>query len=116
LHGNDVLQAVTAVRRSREAQEVAGGRLADARLERGCRQVVALVHDDEAVAGKELGKILTAHEALDRGQIYYPTLAVPTAADLPYLPGLEAQQSHQLRAPLFQDRLAVRQYFGANVN
>ena len=76
-------------------------------LERHRRHVVALVDDDQAVAGGELGEVVTLCEALDHRHVHDPGRLVATTADLTDVFGVEIEVGDEAVLPLLDKRFAV---------
>src|SRR6266508_1561117 len=105
LHGDDLLQTVSSVRGGGQAEEVAGRRLSNVRLERDGRQVVALVDQDQAVAAEERLEVADGFEALNHRKVDDPAQSAPSAADLADLLRGEAEQRLELCTPLLEEGL-----------
>jgi hypothetical protein len=81
--------------------------LLDGVFERRCRDVVALVGDDQPVGRGEGGDVIAARQRLESDDIDGAAQLCPAAAELP---GLDAEELHDPRAPLVGQGLAVDQH------
>ena len=85
LEADQVIEAVAPVRRGGEPEPVARGDGADGGLERGGRDVVALVDDDLAVGAELVGEVGSAGERLQSGDVDDAGELGSAAAELPRL-------------------------------
>ena len=69
LQRDEVVELVAAVGGGGQAEPAAGGDLADGVLEGGGRDVVALVDDDQPVAGGQLRDVVGAGQGLQGGDV-----------------------------------------------
>ena len=111
LEADQVIEAVAPVRRGGEPDPVAGGDGADGGLERGGRDVVALIDDDLAVGAELVGEVGSAGECLQSGDVDDAGELGSAAAELPRF---EAEEVGDLAAPLVGERLAVDQHERGN--
>ena len=93
--------------RGGEPDPVAGWDGADSGLERGGRDVVALVDDDLAVAAELVGDVGSAGERLQGGDVNNAGELGSAAAELPRL---GAEEVGDLASPLVGKGLAVHQH------
>src|SRR5215510_3881803 len=89
LHSDQVVELVAAVRGGGEPEPAPCRDLLDRVLERGGRDVVAFVGDDQAVPGGQLRDILAAGQGLQGDDIDGAAQLGPAAAELP---GFDAEE------------------------
>jgi hypothetical protein len=111
LEADQVVEAVAPVGRGGEPDPAARRDGADGGLERGCRDVVALIDDDLAVGAELVGEVGSAGECLQRGDVDDSGELGSAAAELPRF---EAEEVGDLAAPLVRERLAVDQHERGN--
>jgi len=75
-------------------------------LERGCRDVMAFVGDDEAIPGGQLRDVVAAGQGLQGNDIDGAAELGPATAELP---GFDAEELGDPGPPLVSERLAVHQ-------
>jgi hypothetical protein len=101
--------AVSSLGSRRQSDDVARPGLRQHPFERHCGQVVALVDHDLPVGMHDVVDLPLSHEALDQGDVEATVGSPLSAAELPDLLRLEAQEHAQLRDPLVQERPAMHQ-------
>ena len=111
LEADQVVEAVAPVGRGGQPEPVARGDGADRGLERGCRDVVALVDNDLAVGAELVGEVVAAGEGLQSGDVDDAGELGSAAAELARF---EAEEVGDLAAPLVGERLAVDQHERGN--
>jgi len=106
LHGDQVVELVAPVRRGGQPEPAARRDLLDRVLERGSRNVVAFIGDDQPVAGGQRGDVVLASEGLQGDDVDSPAELRAAAAKLPCL---HAEELADATPPLVGQRLAVNQ-------
>ena len=106
LHGDEVVELVAPVRRGGQPEPAARRDLLDRVLERGGRNVVAFIGDNQPVTGGQRGDVVLAGEGLQGEDVDGPTELRAAAAELP---GLHAEEIADSAAPLVGQCLAVNQ-------
>jgi hypothetical protein len=89
--------------------------VANTRLEGDGWEVMALVYDDESITLEDLGRLLTASNALDHRNVDNAGRVVLSSADDPNLTRIEPEVLLESATPLVEERLAVDQHKGGNV-
>ena len=107
LHPDQVVELVTPIRGGGKTEPAPCGDLPHRVFERGDRNMVALVDDDQAVAGAEIGNVVCAGQALQGGDVDGAGGLGPSAAALA---GLDAEQVVDAGPPLVGEGLAVDQH------
>jgi hypothetical protein len=113
LHLDDGVMAVPPMRCGREADEVARPDLGQDALEGDGGHVVALVHDDVAVAGDEISDPPAPGEALESWRRRVARSARASPADLADRRRVDPEERGELSTPLVQQRLPVHEDEGA---
>ena len=106
LHADQVIELVAPVGGGGQPEPSPRRDLPDRVLERGGRDVVALVRDDQAVPGGELGDVVAAGQGLQGDDVDGAAQPCPAAAELP---GLDAEELADPGPPLVSQGLAVDQ-------
>ena len=106
LHADEVVELVAPVGGGGQPEPPPGGDLPDGVLERGGRDVVALIGDDQPVPGGQLSDVVAAGQGLQGDDVDRSSQLGPAAAELP---GLDAEELADPGPPLVGQGLAVDQ-------
>src|SRR5580658_5340983 len=104
LHADEVVELVTPVGGGGQPEPAPGGDLPDGVLERGGRDVVALVGDDQPVPGGQLSDVVAAGQGLQGDDVDSSAQLGTAAAELP---GLDAEELADPGSPLVGQAFAV---------
>lgn len=107
LEFQDLVKSVSSLRSRGQPRDVARPDLAHHLLERHCRHVVTLIHNDMAVPLCQFIRLLRACEALDHGHIQAAGQSVSAAPKLAYGFRVHPQEDRELRPPLLEQLRAV---------
>ena len=110
LHLQNGMMSIPAMRRSGEAEDVAGLDRREHALEGNGRYVMAFIHDDLAVSFYDVINETLMNQALDHGHVEAPVWLALTTADLADLPLSKAEKHGELRHPLIEKRTAMDEH------